>query len=82
MDFSFPFVFEMLLFLPPTRILFTPCDFFPFLRYFFFISDELAASFQFADHSPFQLTLLILNHPHFSCSALFSVLDFSNPKRE
>ena len=70
MDFSFPFVFEILLFLPPPITSSPPCDFFPFLRYFFFISEELAASFQFADHSPFQLTLLILNHPHFSSSAL------------
>lgn len=37
MDFSFPFVFEILLFLPPPVSSSPPCDFFPFSSVLFFL---------------------------------------------
>jgi hypothetical protein len=56
-----------------------PCYFFPFLLYPF-ISEKVAASFQFADHPPFQLTLLILNHPIFPAALSLVFWIFQVPR--
>lgn len=59
MDFSFPFVFEILLFLPPTRILFTPLRFLPLssvLLFYFWRAGGLVSicwSFPFSTHPPY-----------------------------